>query len=98
MRKPKLPLFPSLGVSQAYQPDRSVFNDLDVCQLISPPDLAAEGSLEAQCHLSPEEINGTAEYHQANDGLHCSLNLLFETEIEQGIFLAFHLQKIRRKM
>lgn len=92
MRKPKLPLFISLGVSQAYQPDLSVFNDLEVCQLISILDLAAEGSIEAQLHLNPKEVNGTAEYQQGNDGISLlSVNLSFGTEIEQGIFLAFKL-------
>ena len=90
LRKPKLPLFISLGVSQAYQPDLSVFNDLEVCQLISILDLAAEGSIEAQLHLSPKEVNGTAEYQQGNDGISLlSVNLSFGTEIGQGIFLAF---------
>ncbi|EFB24608.1 hypothetical protein PANDA_012115 [Ailuropoda melanoleuca] len=59
-------------VCKACQADRSVFNDLEVCQLISPPDLAAEGSLEVQRHLSPEEMNGTAEYHQVKT---CGSNL-----------------------
>lgn len=69
LREPKLPPFKSLGVSQACQPGLSRFNDLEVCQLISSPDLAAVRSLEAEQHLNPVEMNGTAEYHQSNDGI-----------------------------
>ena len=36
--------------------------------LIFPLDLAAKAA-EARCHVSPEEMNGTAEDHQGNDGI-----------------------------
>lgn len=98
LRKPKLPLFKSLGVSQAYQPDRSVFNDLEVCQLISPPDLAAEGSLEAPRHLSPEEMNGTAEYHQGNDGISLLSKSIIWDRNRAGDFPGISIIRIRREM
>lgn len=98
MRKPKLPLFNSLGVAQVYQPDLSVFNDLEVCQLIFPLDLAAEGSIEAQRHLSPEEMNGTAEYHQGNDGISLLSKSIIWDRNRAGDFPGISIISIRRKM
>ena len=97
MRRPKLPLLNSLGVSHAYRPELAVFNDLEVCQLIFPLDLAAKAA-EARCHVSPEEMNGTAEDHQGNDGILLLSKSIIWDRNRVGDFPSISIIRTRRKI
>lgn len=70
---------------------------MEECQLISSPDLAAERIMEAECHLSPEAMNGTAEYHQGNDDISLLSKSIIWDRNRAGDFPGISITRIRRK-
>lgn len=53
---------------------------------------------KAQRHLSPEEMNGTAEYHQGNDGISLLSKSIIWDRNRAGDFPGISIIRIRRKM